>query len=172
MLLAESRSWVATQPRQCIGQSQFSRWRKLTISFNVQKQFLKFKLESKVTITNESNLQAASFRNNEHSSIPIAWVGNPGENRESRFLSVAPAPDTAESLISISPIRNERARKLNISFPFEKGFLCLGINYHILRWLGWPSSPPKRIVFRFHETILRRWARIPRHEEIPSWELR
>ena len=28
---------------------------------------------------------------------------------------------------------------------------------------GWcPSSPPKRKVFRFHETSLRRWARMPR----------
>ena len=34
---------------------------------------------------------------------------------------------------------------------------------------GCPSSPPKCKVFRFHETILRSWARIPRENAHLQW---
>ena len=41
--------------------------------------------------------------------------------------------------------------------------VSLGILAHLVRgWLGYPITETKRKVFRFHETILRRWARIPR----------
>ena len=48
-------------------------------------------------------------------------------------------------------------------FRVLPGKETLGINRHILRW--WARGvhwSPKRIVFRFHETILRRWGRMPR----------
>ena len=82
---------------------------------------------------------------------------------------------------------NKKSRKRNIRrflmfsllrFVWFVIFLLFTMSWessHILRWLGCPSLPPKRRVYRFHETILRKWARIPsemvnHHEKNTIWE--